>query len=617
MISREDFGERNELARRHEAAVGMLPAHQGFRTDQPAGGKLDLGLEVEHELATIEPLPHLVLKTDAILNLEMHALIVEVVAAVRPLLGAFEREVRVLDQPVGIGVVGRVDRHAHRDIEMDFALLVRIGPNNLVMDFANEGDDVVQILLVGRDDGELVGAEPGDRIGPPHGLLHPLAAFFEKLVGVGVTDHFVDRFESDDVEEREAHDPVVARRVGETFLEPVAEFGAVDEAGQHVVVRHMPDRHLGAAAIGQVDCRGDQSRHRLALPRQRHERQGDIADAPGLGADHLDFDLLGGPDPVGQRRVVEHFAGMGCQKLVQRRRLDRVTRLDLEDRPHRRIGVDEVAVEIDLKDADRAPLGENAELALVLARMGQGEANLVTLGTQAVDEIDVLIAEHHQPLERPVDGDREQSDEDAESERGVAHQHVVFAAGGIEGGGQRRKNTDQRRRRDRPVERGVDQRRRRHAGDDQKNHVAGGWIGYVHGADQAAPRRSADHHRGGKEIGPEERPVFALGLEIAPYAKRAQDDCAGRHGDPAKQRHRVDLAPAAQGRGDDDEQQGRADHADMRVLEKKIDLVAADVRPDILALLFRHLIDGRRLLAGLENFGHSHGAGDLNNATQR
>jgi hypothetical protein len=49
-------------------------------------------------------------------------------------LRALEREIRILDQTVGIGVVGRIDRDAHRDIEMNLAVgdrVVSAGHNKL------------------------------------------------------------------------------------------------------------------------------------------------------------------------------------------------------------------------------------------------------------------------------------------------------------------------------------------------------------------------------------------------------------------------------------------------------------------------------------------------------
>ena len=43
--------ERHELGRRDEAALGVLPAHEGLRAEDPAGAQARLGLEVQDELA--------------------------------------------------------------------------------------------------------------------------------------------------------------------------------------------------------------------------------------------------------------------------------------------------------------------------------------------------------------------------------------------------------------------------------------------------------------------------------------------------------------------------------------------------------------------------------------
>src|SRR5262249_47820155 len=53
------FGGLNEFARRQEAAFRVLPADERFKANDLAGGKLDLGLVVEHKLALIERDPQI------------------------------------------------------------------------------------------------------------------------------------------------------------------------------------------------------------------------------------------------------------------------------------------------------------------------------------------------------------------------------------------------------------------------------------------------------------------------------------------------------------------------------------------------------------------------------
>src|SRR5207249_7215967 len=48
------LGERHELARRQQAAHGMLPAHEGLDADDAAARETDFRLVEEHELFGLE-----------------------------------------------------------------------------------------------------------------------------------------------------------------------------------------------------------------------------------------------------------------------------------------------------------------------------------------------------------------------------------------------------------------------------------------------------------------------------------------------------------------------------------------------------------------------------------
>ena len=48
------LGERDELVGKDQAALGVLPAHQGLGADDLAGADADLGLVVQDELAAVQ-----------------------------------------------------------------------------------------------------------------------------------------------------------------------------------------------------------------------------------------------------------------------------------------------------------------------------------------------------------------------------------------------------------------------------------------------------------------------------------------------------------------------------------------------------------------------------------
>jgi hypothetical protein len=51
------FGQGDELSRPEQAVVGMLPAHQRLRAQDPAGPQIRLGLVVEDQLVAFQGPP--------------------------------------------------------------------------------------------------------------------------------------------------------------------------------------------------------------------------------------------------------------------------------------------------------------------------------------------------------------------------------------------------------------------------------------------------------------------------------------------------------------------------------------------------------------------------------
>ena len=82
------LGQRDELGRRHQAEVGMVPAQQRLDAEHGAVGEADLGLVVDHELALLERLPQPALQHQPLEGGRVHVVGVELVVVAALLLGA-------------------------------------------------------------------------------------------------------------------------------------------------------------------------------------------------------------------------------------------------------------------------------------------------------------------------------------------------------------------------------------------------------------------------------------------------------------------------------------------------------------------------------------------------
>ncbi len=159
------FRQRDELGGRHQAPLRVLPAHQGFQPDDPAGIEQHLGLVVNPELVALEGPPEVALRFQALQDLVAHSFFEHLVPGFAFLLGAVHGDVGVADERLGVGAVARTrDRDADARRHGDVAVLEderRLERRGQPVD---DGEDR---LLVGEpleQDDELVAAEAGEGV---------------------------------------------------------------------------------------------------------------------------------------------------------------------------------------------------------------------------------------------------------------------------------------------------------------------------------------------------------------------------------------------------------------------------------------------------------------------
>jgi hypothetical protein len=105
------FGERDELARRHEPPVAQ-PPHEGLEADCPAGLELDDGLVVEPQVAGRDR--HVEIGTELELGhgRDLHRRLEHLETALATALRQVHRNVGVADEIVGGPILASGDRHA-------------------------------------------------------------------------------------------------------------------------------------------------------------------------------------------------------------------------------------------------------------------------------------------------------------------------------------------------------------------------------------------------------------------------------------------------------------------------------------------------------------------------
>ena len=109
--------QRQELPRRHQAVLRVVPAQQRLGTEHAARAHVDLGLVVQAELGGVQRLLHATERDEAVLGAPVLLGIEEQVAVAAGLLGAVHRLVGVAQQGLAVGAV--VGEHRGADARRD------------------------------------------------------------------------------------------------------------------------------------------------------------------------------------------------------------------------------------------------------------------------------------------------------------------------------------------------------------------------------------------------------------------------------------------------------------------------------------------------------------------
>jgi hypothetical protein len=186
-------------------------------------------------------------------RLPSHLDIEEAVAVAALRLGPIERQVRLLDQLVGLGAVGgsRGNADAGADI------------HRVAFDVVGHPDDVDHALgkhrrrftwvgLAGLNDGEFIAADPRQDVGLAQRRFEAQRRLLEQRVAGGMSERVVDDLEAVEIEDahRERLSPAAQACPG--LLDLGHEECPVGESGQQVVVCDVDNLRLGPFSFGDV-----------------------------------------------------------------------------------------------------------------------------------------------------------------------------------------------------------------------------------------------------------------------------------------------------------------------------------------------------------------------------
>ena len=204
----------------------MLPAHQGLEACDAPEVEIDDRLVVQDQLLVLDRALELLAAVEPREGVDVHVggEDRETVRARR--LGRVHREVRVAQEVVAAVGAGDADRGA------------QVQP--LALEHHRRGqhveqarDERLRIASAGREHGELVAAQPGDRVAGAQRVAQPLAADRQQPVARGVAERIVDLLEVIEVEERD-HGGASLR---EHISDPLLEVRAVREPGERILER--------------------------------------------------------------------------------------------------------------------------------------------------------------------------------------------------------------------------------------------------------------------------------------------------------------------------------------------------------------------------------------------
>ena len=283
------LGDRDERVGRHDTQLGVVPAQQRLEADDAVGRQRHDRLVVQLELVGHQRMDQVGLQPQPLDRGGAHGRLVHHGPALAGRLGAVHRDVGVTQQRRRRGFgISHGDPDAGRDrhelgLDLDRHLECLQDPTGHLFRLVERAAALLD------EDGELVGAQPGHGVALPHGVQQPAGDLAQQAVAGFAPEAVVDALETVEVEIDDRRVEPAAPVAPQGLLDPVAEQGAVGQAGQRVVEGLVGELLLGLLAVSHVVHVDDDAGH-IGVIEQVHDAGAD-PDPPAVVADHLELVL--------------------------------------------------------------------------------------------------------------------------------------------------------------------------------------------------------------------------------------------------------------------------------------------------------------------------------------
>ncbi len=254
------LGQRDELGRRDEAELGMLPAQQRLDAHELLAVGVQLRLVVQQQLVALQRAAQCRLQLQLARRALLHAGREEAPRRLALVLGAVHRRVGVARQDLVVVAVRRIagdaDRHRHAQL--------------VALHHARLGQALQQLaghqlgaggVGAGQQHGELVAAEAGHGVDLAQAALQAARDLAEQRVAHAVAEGVVDVLELVQIHEHQRERPMVAARHARQLADAVGEQAAVGQVGEGVDVRQPHQVALDLAELRDVVEDADVVRH--------------------------------------------------------------------------------------------------------------------------------------------------------------------------------------------------------------------------------------------------------------------------------------------------------------------------------------------------------------------
>ena len=268
------LGQRQELVREQETVAGMIPAHERFDGNDPAGAQVDDRLKVQTQLVPLDGPAQSGLQVQLPQGVDVHAGVEDHGGGLAGGLGPVHRRVRVAQQIAGVDRDITGEGHPDAGSGEHF---VAIDGDGLPQDGKQTLRELVGILRVDpfKHHDEFVAGEPADGIAGPQACRQPLRHGDEDPITGVVTQPVVDDLEAVQVQEQDGDAAAAPLRLRQGMGEPVHHQDAVGEVGQWVVEGAPRQLRFDRLALGQIQGGRDEPRHAAVGVAERHHAEGD------------------------------------------------------------------------------------------------------------------------------------------------------------------------------------------------------------------------------------------------------------------------------------------------------------------------------------------------------